>query len=494
MKEYKLKPLRKSGEILWFIFACIVALMLYFVVYYMKHRVINAWDEAIYANNSVEMFKNGNYTTYTLNDTINNYNSKPPLVLYAQVASYHLFGISEFSLRLPTFLALFGVILILFLFSIYHLKDFRIGLVSIILVLTNEATIRQHVFLTGDLDGVLAYFSTLLMLVALAIPEGKIATKHLFILTLILLGGYFVKSTSILLLIPSLIFILFLNNNLRRALVNKYTYIYMLFFIACVFFYYEYRGYYDSEHWNVVFMSEFQRYVKNIMPWNSHPYYFYIQELFTVQFALYAFTSLALALLVLFINKTFNKQVKLLFGSIILYLVVVSIPEVKMGYYLSMIIPLYCIGIASLYFQILDKIQLIWSKFLIVLASIIIVGVSTYFTINNSILNDLSSNYELEIPAKFINKLGKESNSLKVLYEVPEFKYNFHDVSHFYRKKEMLMKNKNVQIKSYIKELNPRDTVIVCQGHKLDSIQKVYNAKRIDSIGFAYLIYLDSIR
>jgi 4-amino-4-deoxy-L-arabinose transferase-like glycosyltransferase len=66
------------------------------------------WDEAIYAQVAREIIQNGNWVT--LSHGYQPYFEKPPLLMWSIVASYKLFGVNEFSARLPSAIA--GILLV----------------------------------------------------------------------------------------------------------------------------------------------------------------------------------------------------------------------------------------------------------------------------------------------------------------------------------------------------------------------------------------------
>ena len=66
------------------------------------------WDEAIYAQVAREIIQSGNWIT--LSHGYQPYFEKPPLLMWSIAASFKLFGVNEFSSRLPTAMA--GILLV----------------------------------------------------------------------------------------------------------------------------------------------------------------------------------------------------------------------------------------------------------------------------------------------------------------------------------------------------------------------------------------------
>jgi len=70
------------------------------------------WDEINFAESAREMLVTGNYTRVQIN--FEPFWEKPPLFIWLQALSMHLFGVNEFAARLPN--ALCGTITLLVLF------------------------------------------------------------------------------------------------------------------------------------------------------------------------------------------------------------------------------------------------------------------------------------------------------------------------------------------------------------------------------------------
>jgi 4-amino-4-deoxy-L-arabinose transferase-like glycosyltransferase len=83
------------------------------------------WDEINFAESAREMLLTGDYLTVQVN--FEPFWEKPPLFIWMQALSMHLFGVNEFAARLPNVLC--GIITLLTLFNCgYRLKGYRFGL------------------------------------------------------------------------------------------------------------------------------------------------------------------------------------------------------------------------------------------------------------------------------------------------------------------------------------------------------------------------------
>ena len=162
---------------LFFVSIAIIILIIYILTLLIisSSKGVNIWDEAIYANNSLEMYLNKSYIKYTVNNVVDYYNTKPPLVLYFQVLSYKIFGISVFALRFPSYLSLLVIIISLIWFSKKNFNSYLLGLCSVAVFVTTTGVMRQHVFYTGDLDATLCVWINFIILIRLSqLRNGQI--------------------------------------------------------------------------------------------------------------------------------------------------------------------------------------------------------------------------------------------------------------------------------------------------------------------------------
>src|ERR1051325_9763832 len=89
------------------------------------------------------MYLRGDYITPRFNGTV--FFDKPPLAIWLSVISFHLFGVSEFTARLPVAHAATGLIFLTYAFGVRFLSR-RAGLFAAAILAMNPlflATARQ---------------------------------------------------------------------------------------------------------------------------------------------------------------------------------------------------------------------------------------------------------------------------------------------------------------------------------------------------------------
>lgn len=105
------------------------------------------WDEAIYAQVAKEMFTTGDWLTMRWDSM--QWFEKPPLYIWMTTIFYHLFGVNEFSARLPS--ALGGIGLVTFTFLVgQKIYGKAVGLLAAVIVLTNFQIVQTSRLVVMD--------------------------------------------------------------------------------------------------------------------------------------------------------------------------------------------------------------------------------------------------------------------------------------------------------------------------------------------------------
>lgn len=118
------------------------------------------WDESRNGVNAYEMLHNGDWVNYYYDGKIDNWNAKPPLLIWSIALCYKFFGFGTFALRLPAAIAT-----LFFFFYFYRLvklfEGANIAFYTCLVLLSSKAIIGPHVGLSGDFDALLLLFLTM---------------------------------------------------------------------------------------------------------------------------------------------------------------------------------------------------------------------------------------------------------------------------------------------------------------------------------------------
>jgi 4-amino-4-deoxy-L-arabinose transferase-like glycosyltransferase len=188
------------------------------------------WDEINFAEISREMVASGKYSQPQINFEL--FTEKPPLYFWLQSACMNLFGINEFSARLPN--ALLGLLVLPILYSLgKKLRDHTFGLLWAFFY---ACSILPHLyFKSGIIDpwfNIFIFLSLYFMIVAV---EKRKETKQNF--KWLITGGFFcgmavlTKGPVALILIGLTFFIYWAFNRFRWVLSIPQL---LLFIFACI--------------------------------------------------------------------------------------------------------------------------------------------------------------------------------------------------------------------------------------------------------------------
>jgi 4-amino-4-deoxy-L-arabinose transferase-like glycosyltransferase len=497
--------LGKTGRIvLSVILLLVLSGLLCFIVSKSHREPLNLWDEALYANNAMEMVKNGHYMVYTVSDTIDHRNTKPPAVLWMQAASGAALGFSELSVRLPTYLALVGLLALLCFYLYRFTGSILPGLLASLFCLTNMGLIRHHVFLTGDLDGVLVFWTTWITLHCIyCLRKDVVATADYAILTSLFCAGYLTKSTAVLLIVPSLFCMGCYYWQRFWALSASWRFAYSIIaFLAICTSYYLLREHYDPSHWAIVWRSEFTRLTVDVQPWLHFPFSYYFQRFYNPLFQEYLLLLAAVAVPFFLIRRCANKKlVAALLSGAAVYIIFISFPPVKLDWYDAPMYPLVCAAMALIVWELISvglstKTQGGLTGILVLTIIVAITAKNSFLHVKEELPNDPHPGQEHQIlsdAVKILHDRYPYIPSLSIL--IPQAPKGFVldvDELTFYKTVYKWYEGKSVKVSDLPTSFSTGDTLI-CSREMLDQFAKEYRTRRLDSTaGGAMWILLDS--
>lgn len=124
------------------------------------------WDEARLAVNAAEMLRDHQWLVTHYRGQPDLWNTKPPLLVWLQALSLHIFGYSEWAFRLPTALAALALVALVAAFARHWLGGPLAGLLAGFALLSSKGFVAQHVARTGDYEALLLFFTTAQVLAA----------------------------------------------------------------------------------------------------------------------------------------------------------------------------------------------------------------------------------------------------------------------------------------------------------------------------------------
>lgn len=311
-------------------------------------ETIMLWDEGTYAVNAYEMHLNGNYLVKYFDGYPEMFATNPPLVCYLQTLCIKLIGPGELAIRLPSAFAALGVVLLIIRYAQKEKLGLEFAVYAVLILITSQGYIAYHVTRTGDLDSVLIFFVTgsiIYFYKFIEYEEHKI--KYLIIFSLFVLFGYFTKGIACMLVMPAFFIYTLLKNKVLYVLKTKQIYYCIFSILLLVFLYYYLRELKTPGYVSFMLKSEVGRwYTENSI--HSHPFYFYILEMYEKDFKYFIFFIPAFVLWHFFLPKdnVYKKKSTIWLISFITFLTVISLSKTKLGWYEAPVYPMLGVFLA----------------------------------------------------------------------------------------------------------------------------------------------------
>lgn len=211
-----------------------LVLSCFFAFFRLDQAPLQEQHEAHIGLTAIDLLETGNWLHLHLAGELDRARVFPPIVPWMVASNFSIFGYSVFSLRLHSAIATLFIFLFLYrLIQLYQPPLFAFGVCLILLSV--EAIIGYHVGQTGDVEAV---FIALLLggLYFFLRYLDFMRYKDIYIAAIFWGFAFWVKGIASLILFPSLIVYLLLNNRLRHILRLREVYKalgIMLFFAIC---------------------------------------------------------------------------------------------------------------------------------------------------------------------------------------------------------------------------------------------------------------------
>jgi 4-amino-4-deoxy-L-arabinose transferase-like glycosyltransferase len=216
----------------------VIVTLIYFGIFlHLGSNTIRPWDESRTAINAVEMSFTGNYLYRTFDYKPENWETKPPLLIWLQVLCLKTIGYNELAIRLPSAIAACLSIIFLIVYINKKYESLWHGLVLTLMLLTSHGFLYIHNARTGDHDALLIFFEILMIVSFYEFLEQK-KNKYLIYTFIFFTCCYFTKSVAVFPFLPAMFLYVLIQKKLLYLLKNKYLYIGVLIPIIIIASYY----------------------------------------------------------------------------------------------------------------------------------------------------------------------------------------------------------------------------------------------------------------
>lgn len=364
-----------SGKTIWLQgLLPILFVWLWFYVHPLSHPIIQQWDEARNAIHTLEMLDNGNYWIRYFNGKPETWELKPPLLIWLQMASTKLFGITEFGIRFPSAIAALGISVLLFHVLIRSGTGIILAAAGGMGFLCTPAAMHPHGFMYGDHDALLCFFQAAMIVACYGYFEtGK--TPWLIAAAISLCLGWYTKSIAMAFVLPGIAALALWSPAYRKQLFTLKILVAVLISVLFIGSYYILRNQQQPGYIAMVNQEEWLGRFAN-HPDTNQDYLYYVKGLYTDRLKWLFFPMLLALGWTIFKGKR-NSPAGMACWIILFTLPIISISQSKNFWYdLPLLFPLWICMMAMLS----DIIKLSpWShKYLHALIAILIVLFSAH--------------------------------------------------------------------------------------------------------------------
>ncbi len=325
--------------ILWSLFACVVYFPLFL---HLNTTTLSVFDEARRACNAIEMVQNGNVLVTHFEGEPDMWGTKPPLLIWIQATFMKIFGFNEMAVRLPSALAGLGMVLLLLFFGRKVLKNTLVGVFSVLILLTTNGYISDHVTRTGDFDALLCLWLMFYLLTFFRYAHeddpGK-KKKYLYFTSLFVFLAVFTKGVAGLFFLPGLFVFALLSKRVLPLMKNKHFWIAASLAILGVMSFYLLRDFYNPGYLDAVWNNEIGGRYQNALEGNGKPFLFYLKRLVNKDFY-YLLLGVPLGIVTAYFGSPKERSlIGLLVINSIIFLAIISNAETKHYWYSAPILP-----------------------------------------------------------------------------------------------------------------------------------------------------------
>ncbi len=323
--------------------ALLVILILIVPVFgHLSELPIQTWDESRLAVNAFEMYKNHNWLVTHFMWEPDMWNTKPPLLIWLQVASLNVFGVNELAIRIPSALAAVVTCLFMYGFLLKKFNNMLLAIAAPAILIVAEGYTRLHGIRTGDYDALLTMFTTIFML-NFYVYLKEVKPGRLLITIIVLALACLTKGIPALMFGPAMLAMAVYHKKLKQIFTSWEFYTGLIIFILLVPGYYLLREHYNPGYLSAVFKNELGGRFFTALEDHRESWEFYFTKIYFLDATCLLLAGLGMNMAFYAKDKNIRDLSAYLAIAVISFLVIISFAETKLDWYTIPVYPLMSI-------------------------------------------------------------------------------------------------------------------------------------------------------
>ncbi len=294
---------------------------------------IRVFDEARNIITAIEMSESGNLLVSTYHHEPEMWSSKPPFFTWCMAACIKMFGLSEFSVRIPSALAALACVLLVLHFVRKQGESTATAFMAAMMLLTAQGFAHDHTARTADYDVMMLMWS-LLGGILFYRWNQRHEQRDLNLGFLCFALATLTKSAAAFLSIPGIGIFLLIQKESRMKMLSLSFFRSALWYLIPVLGFYLGRESVNPGYLKAVWENEFGGRYFIPLDAHEHGFWYYAENLVNGRMSLWLWPALAAWLMIPFIKEKSSKM--LLFYSFLLSIsvfMIISTAGTKLFWY-----------------------------------------------------------------------------------------------------------------------------------------------------------------
>lgn len=448
--------------------------LIYFPIFLrLDHKPLRMWDEARNAINALEMTEDHSFMVKHFGAYPDLWETKPPLLVWLQVAGFETLGYGELSVRLPSALATLALCIFLPVFFSKRFKAPIIGALASLVIVTAQGYIHDHAARTGDHDAMLVCFEMIMLCCFFTYTETR-DSRSLNGAAVCLALAMYAKGISVMMLFPGIALYLLFSRKLALSIKDVKLWKALGLALLSIALYYAVRELISAGYLKAVWQNElFPRYFNSARDYqyNVSDFWYYWDEMRSYHFGYWLwFLFPAILINIVLCREQLRRLHNFILVNSVVFFAIISRGTTNVWYMLPLI-PMFAMIIGIALYQLgLLLYKYIPTAFLgtpICLVACFAIFYYPYTNIIKKNMDTAETNGQVEY-AYIFRRLERQMPEIRNIAVYDPVNWN-HPLM-FYR--DWYNRHKHYKIR-YVYEIEPaRDKYVIALAFQLDELKE----------------------